>query len=59
MFVRGEHRYITELRYQNGTGSVIPARREIHHNYFLGTYNSQENMDNDDGEWNKRHTPQL
>jgi hypothetical protein len=41
--------YITDLRYANGTGSVLPLWREIHHNFILGTYNSQENIDNDDG----------
>eukprot|EP01048_Picozoa_sp_COSAG05_P010084 COSAG05_NODE_869_length_6866_cov_20.524457_3_plen_159_part_00 len=35
------------MRYNNGTASIIPAPRNVHHNLFLGTYNSQENMDND------------
>ena len=39
--------YITTMRYNNGTASIIPAPRNVHHNLFLGTYNSQENMDND------------
>jgi hypothetical protein len=41
--------YITELRYGNGTGSVLPLPRTIHHNFILGTYNTQEAIDNDDG----------
>ena len=39
--------YITTLR--NGSASIVPADRHVHHNFVLGTYNSQEAIDNDDG----------
>lgn len=39
--------YITNLRH--GGPSIIPADREIHHNFVIGTYNSQEQIDTDDG----------
>ena len=39
--------YITTLR--NGTPSIVPKTRNVHHNFFIGTYNSQEAMDTDDG----------
>eukprot|EP01065_Artemidia_motanka_P030302 TRINITY_DN3630_c3_g1_i1.p1 TRINITY_DN3630_c3_g1~~TRINITY_DN3630_c3_g1_i1.p1 ORF type:complete len:967 (+),score=267.54 TRINITY_DN3630_c3_g1_i1:85-2901(+) len=41
--------YITELRYGAGRPSVVPADRELHHNFFLGTYNSLSTIDTDDG----------
>ena len=41
--------YITNLRFNNGTGSVVPAPRRIHHNFILGNYNTQECIDTDDG----------
>lgn len=39
--------YITDLR--NGTASIVPANRHIHHNFIIGNYNSQEAIDTDDG----------
>lgn len=39
--------YITDLR--TGKPSIIPADRHIHHNFVIGTYNSQETIDTDDG----------
>jgi hypothetical protein len=33
----------------DGTPSVTPAAREIHHNFFIDNYSPQENVDNDDG----------
>merc|ERR1712032_366931 len=39
--------YITDVR--NGTPSIIPADRHIHHNFILGTYNSESTIDTDDG----------
>eukprot|EP00937_MAST-01D_sp_MAST-1D-sp2_P005490 g5490.t1 len=39
--------YITTLR--TGKPSIVPADRKIHHNFIIGTYNSQETIDTDDG----------
>jgi len=39
--------YITTIR--TGKPSITPATREVHHNFILGNYNSQEAMDTDDG----------
>jgi hypothetical protein len=39
--------FITPLR--NGTNSILPLRRIIRGNLILGTYSSQECVDNDDG----------
>jgi hypothetical protein len=39
--------YITTAR--NGSASVIPALREIAHNFIISTYSSQEAIDTDDG----------
>jgi hypothetical protein len=39
--------YITTIR--TGEPSIVPAFRHLHHNYVIGTYNSQEAIDNDDG----------
>ena len=39
--------YITTLR--NGTPSIVPADKHIHNNFIVGTYNSQECIDTDDG----------
>jgi len=39
--------YITDLR--TGKPSIVPADRHIHHNFVIGTYNSQETIDTDDG----------
>ncbi len=36
--------YITTIR--NGTASIIPAFREIRHNFMLAVYSSQEAVDN-------------
>jgi hypothetical protein len=33
----------------DGTPSVTPAAREVHHNFFIDNYSPQENVDNDDG----------
>jgi len=41
--------YITNLRHGASKPSIIPADREIHHNFIIGTYNSQEQIDTDDG----------
>ena len=41
--------YITELRHGPGKPSIVPADRHIHHNFIIGTYNSQETIDTDDG----------
>ena len=40
-------RYITTIR--TGSPSIVPAMRHLHHNFIIGTYNSQEAIDNDDG----------
>ena len=40
--------YITTIR--NGTASILPQPRTIEGNMILGTYSSQECVDNDDGE---------
>jgi len=39
--------YITTIR--NGSASVVPAFRDISHNFLLSTYSSQEAIDTDDG----------
>merc|ERR1711966_352076 len=39
--------YITDIR--TGKPSIVPADRHIHHNFVIGTYNSQEAIDTDDG----------
>jgi len=39
--------YITTLR--TGAPSIVPKVREVHHNFLMGNYNSQEAMDTDDG----------
>jgi len=39
--------YITTIR--TGKPSIIPKDREIHHNFFVGTYSTQDDIDNDDG----------
>merc|ERR1712196_171460 len=39
--------YITTIR--NGKASIIPALREISHNFILSVYSSQEAIDTDDG----------
>lgn len=39
--------YITTLR--NGTASIVPANRDIHHNFVIANYNSEGAIDTDDG----------
>lgn len=39
--------YITDIR--TGRASIVPADRQIHHNFVIATYNSQEAIDGDDG----------
>merc|ERR1712196_247 len=39
--------YITTIR--NDSASIIPALREISHNFILSVYSSQEAIDTDDG----------
>ena len=39
--------YITTLR--TGKPSIVPAWRELHRNFIIATYASQEAIDNDDG----------
>jgi len=39
--------YITTIR--NGTASIVPATRNIHHNFVIANYNSVSAIDNDDG----------
>jgi len=39
--------YITEIG--NGSSSVIPAFQQIHNNFIIGTYQTQEGIDTDDG----------
>merc|ERR1712166_1060878 len=34
---------------RDGTPSMTPAIRNIHHNFFVDNYSPQENVDNDDG----------
>lgn len=51
--------YITELRYGNGTGSIRPLDRLLHHNFILGTYNTQECIDTDDGSSNYQATSNV
>jgi len=41
--------YITTLRYNNGSASIIPADRHVHHNFIIATYNSEGALDTDDG----------
>ena len=39
--------YITTLR--NGSASIVPADRHIHHNFIIANYNSEGAIDTDDG----------
>mmetsp|Transcript_30791 Transcript_30791/g.60069 ORF Transcript_30791/g.60069 Transcript_30791/m.60069 type:complete len:473 (+) Transcript_30791:942-2360(+) len=39
--------FLTTVR--DGTPSMTPQWREIHHNFFIDNYSPQENVDNDDG----------
>lgn len=39
--------FLTTVR--DGTPSMTPAVRQIHHNFFIDNYSPQENVDNDDG----------
>merc|ERR1712151_651417 len=39
--------FLTTIR--DGTPSMTPATRMIHHNFFIDNYSPQENVDNDDG----------
>ena len=39
--------YITNLRY--GRPSIVPADRQIHHNFVIANYNSEGAIDTDDG----------
>jgi len=39
--------FLTTIK--DGTPSMTPAYREIHHNFFIDNYSPQENVDNDDG----------
>ena len=39
--------YITTLR--NGSASIVPADRRIHHNLIIANYNSEGAIDTDDG----------
>merc|ERR1711957_840602 len=39
--------FLTTVR--DGTPSMTPATRNIHHNFFVDNYSPQENVDNDDG----------
>ena len=39
--------FLTTIR--DGTPSMTPQWREIHHNFFVDNYSPQENVDNDDG----------
>merc|ERR1712196_63035 len=39
--------FLTTIR--DGTPSMTPAIRNIHHNFFIDNYSPQENVDNDDG----------
>merc|ERR1711998_737510 len=39
--------FLTTIR--DGTPSMTPATRKIHHNFFVDNYSPQENVDNDDG----------
>lgn len=41
--------YITTIGLRAPNPSVFPQFRNLHHNYFLANYNSQEAVDNDDG----------
>jgi hypothetical protein len=46
--------YLTTIN--NGTPSVVPAYNDIHHNFFIGNYESTWNIDNDDGSaWYLNH----
>lgn len=49
-------RYITTIR--NGTASILPKPRTITRNMIIGTYSSQECIDNDDGSaWSVQARP--
>ncbi len=39
--------YITKIG--NGSSSIIPAFQQIHNNFIIGTYQTQEGIDTDDG----------
>ena len=39
--------YITTIR--NGSASIVPAPRQIDHNFFVANYNSEGAIDTDDG----------
>ena len=39
--------YITRIG--NGSSSIIPAYQQIHNNFIIGTYQTQEGIDTDDG----------
>ena len=39
--------YITKIG--NGSSSIIPAFQQIHNNFIMGTYQTQEGIDTDDG----------
>ena len=41
--------YITTIGLHEPEPSVFPSFRNIHHNFMLSNYNSQEAIDNDDG----------
>jgi len=41
--------YITNIGLHAPNASVFPAFRNIHHNFMIANYNSQEAIDNDDG----------
>jgi hypothetical protein len=41
--------YITTIGLHAPRPSVFPKFRNIHHNFMLANYNSQEAIDNDDG----------
>ena len=41
--------YITNIGLHAPKASVFPQFRQIHHNFMLANYNSQEAIDNDDG----------
>ena len=41
--------YITNIGLHAPSASVFPKFRNIHHNFMLANYNSQEAIDNDDG----------
>ena len=41
--------YITNIGLHAPRASVFPQFRDIHHNFMIGNYNTQEAIDNDDG----------